>query len=208
MLAACAKGSPSRSRPPIAPAWRRSSPTATAARSTCGGPGSCWPPPKAAARSRSPAGPASPSRASGDGRSASCARACPALLRDKTRKPGRAPLAAATVKRVVELTLKEPPGETTHWTGRAMAEAAGVSLRSVQRVWKAHRLTPHRVRTFKLSRDPAFVAKLRGVVGLYMHPPAHAIVLSVDEKSQAGGGGARSGAHPLPDRDQPRGRGP
>src|SRR5919202_690709 len=98
------------------------------------------------------------------------------LLRDKTRKPGRAPLSAATVERVVELTLGEPPGEATHWTGRAMAKAAGVSLRSVQRVWKAHRLAPHRVRTFKLSRDPEFVAKPRDAVGLYLHPPAHAIV--------------------------------
>jgi transposase len=85
---------------------------------------------------------------------------------------------------VVELTLAEPPGETTHWTGRIMAKAVGVSLRSVQRIWAAHRLAPHRVRAFKLSRDPAFVPKLRDVVGLYMHPPAHAIVLSVDEKSQ------------------------
>src|SRR3954466_3201029 len=108
----------------------------------------------------------------------------PGLLRDKTRKPGRAPLAAATVKRVVELTLGDPPREVTHWTGRAMAKATGISLRSVQRIWKAHRLAPHRVRTFKLSRDPAFVSKLRDVVGLYMHPPAHAVVLSVDEKSQ------------------------
>src|SRR5690349_1299967 len=106
------------------------------------------------------------------------------LLRDKTRKRGKAPLPAETVQRVVELTLQEPRGEVTHWTGRAMAEAAGVSLRSVQRIWKAHRLVPHRVRTFKLSKDPEFVAKLRDVVGLYMHPPAHAIVLSVDEKSQ------------------------
>src|SRR5215217_8206027 len=57
----------------------------------------------------------------------------PGLLRDKTRKPGRAPLPAATVDRVVALTLGEPPGETTHWTGRAMAEATGLSLRSVQR---------------------------------------------------------------------------
>src|SRR5690242_19931021 len=64
----------------------------------------------------------------------------PGLLRDKTRRPGKAPLPAETVQRVVELTLVEPPGETTHWTGRAMAEAAGISLRSVQRVWKAHRL--------------------------------------------------------------------
>ncbi len=108
----------------------------------------------------------------------------PGLLRDKTRKPGKPPLPASTVERVVELTLKEPPGEATHWTGRAMAKAAGVSLRSVQRIWKAHRLVPHRVRTFKLSKDPEFIGKLRDVVGLYMHPPAHAIVLSVDEKSQ------------------------
>jgi transposase len=106
------------------------------------------------------------------------------LLRDKTRKPGTLPLPKATVERVVELTLGEPPGEATHWTGRAMAKATGVSLRSVQRIWKAHRLAPHRVRTFKLSKDPQFVPKLRDVVGLYLHPPAHAIVLSVDEKSQ------------------------
>jgi transposase len=106
------------------------------------------------------------------------------LLRDKTRKPGKEPLPAATVKRVVELTLAEPPGEATHWTGRMMAKVVGISLRSVQRIWAAHRLAPHRVRTFKLSKDPAFVPKLRDVVGLYVHPPAHAVVLSVDEKSQ------------------------
>lgn len=106
------------------------------------------------------------------------------LLRDKTRKPGTPPLLPAVVDHVVGLTLDEPPGEATHWTGRMMAKAAGISLRSVQRIWKAHRLAPHRVRTFKLSKDPAFVPKLHDVVGLYMHPPAHAIVLSVDEKSQ------------------------
>jgi transposase len=106
------------------------------------------------------------------------------LLRDKSRKPGKAPLPASTVDWVVELTLGEPPGEATHWTGRMMAKVAGISLRSVQRIWAAHRLAPHRVRTFKLSKDLAFVPKLRDVVGLYMHPPAHAIVLSVDEKSQ------------------------
>src|SRR4051812_24608285 len=106
------------------------------------------------------------------------------LLRDRTRKPGRTPLPTATVERVVELTLADPPGETTHWTGRAMAAAAGVSLRSVQRIWKAHRLAPHRVRTFRRSRDPAFLAKLAAIVGLYMAPPRHAVVLSLDEKSQ------------------------
>ena len=65
-----------------------------------------------------------------------------------------------------------------------MAEAAGVSVSSVQRIWRAHGLQPHRVRQFKLSNDPAFVDKLRDVVGLYVDPPAHAVVLSVDEKSQ------------------------
>jgi transposase len=85
---------------------------------------------------------------------------------------------------VVARTLQPPPGETTHWTVRAMARAAGISPASVQRIWAAHGLQPHRVRTFKLSKDPAFAAKLRDVVGLYLDPPAHAIVLSIDEKSQ------------------------
>ena len=106
------------------------------------------------------------------------------LLRDKTRPPGTPPLPSATIERVVELTRQAPPGEVTHWTGRAMARAVGISLSAVQGIWKAHGLVPHRVRTFKLSRDPEFIAKLRDVVGLYLHPPAHAVVLSVDEKSQ------------------------
>ena len=106
------------------------------------------------------------------------------VLRDKTRTPGLPPLPPALVHRMIALTLAEPPGEATHWTGRAMAAAIGVSLRSVQRVWAAHRLQPHRVRRFKLSQDPAFAAKLRDVVGLYLNPPAHSLVLSVDEKSQ------------------------
>ena len=106
------------------------------------------------------------------------------LLREKTRKPGLPPLPPALVDRVVALTLTGPPGEATHWTGRAMAAATGVSLRSVQRIWAAHRLQPHRVRRFKLSQDPAFAAKLRDIVGLYLDPLAHSFVLSVDEKSQ------------------------
>ena len=106
------------------------------------------------------------------------------LLREKMRKPGLPPLPAALVDRVVALTLTEPPGEATHWTGRTMAAATSVSLRSVQRIWAAHGLQPHRVRRFKLSQDPAFAAKLRDVVGLYLDPPAHSLVLSVDEKSQ------------------------
>ena len=105
------------------------------------------------------------------------------LLRDATRKPGKAPLGDALVHRVVALTCAEPPGETTHWTGRAMAKTAGISLRSVQRIWAAHDLQPHRIRTFKRSRDPEFAAKLEAIVGLYVAPPKHALVLSIDEKS-------------------------
>src|ERR1700704_2605618 len=106
------------------------------------------------------------------------------LLHEATRPGGKAPLPAAVIERVVEMTLGEPPGERTHWTGRAMAKAAGVSHRSVQRIWAAHGLKPHRVRTFKLSNDPKFAAKVQDVVGLYVDPPEHALVLSVDEKSQ------------------------
>jgi transposase len=106
------------------------------------------------------------------------------LLRDKTRKPGKPPLGDAVAHRVVALTCGEPPGEATHWTGRMMAGAAGISLRSVQRIWAAHKLQPHRLRTFKRSRDPEFMTKLDDIVGLYMAPPRHAVVLSVDEKSQ------------------------
>ena len=106
------------------------------------------------------------------------------LLYDKTRPPGKPPLPAELVKRVVELTHEEPPGEATHWTVRAMAKAVGISMRSVQRIWAAHGLRPHLVKTFKLSNDPRFVDKLHDIVGLYMNPPEHALVLSVDEKSQ------------------------
>ena len=106
------------------------------------------------------------------------------LLRDKTRNPGKAPLGGEMEERVITMTCSEPLGERTHWTGRAMAHAVGISLRSVQRIWDAHNLQPHRWRTFKLSTDPDFAEKLNDVVGLYTDPPAHAVVLSVDEKSQ------------------------
>jgi transposase len=105
------------------------------------------------------------------------------LLRDATRKPGKAPTPERTVQRVVALTCSEPPGEATHWTGRAMARASGLSLRTVQRIWAAHDLQPHRMRTFKRSNDPDFAGKLEAIVGLYVAPPKHALVLSIDEKS-------------------------
>jgi hypothetical protein len=100
----------------------------------------------------------------------------------ETRKPGKEWLPAATVQNVVGLALRPPPGEATHWTGRMLAKAAGASLRSVQRILEAHLLAPH-IRMFELSTDPKFAEKLKDVVGLYVDPPAHAVVLSVDEKS-------------------------
>jgi transposase len=108
----------------------------------------------------------------------------PGLLRDKTRPSRLPPLAQATIDRVIELTPTEPPHEATHWTASTMATASGISPSSVRRIWRAHKLRPHRVRTFELSKDPQFAAKLRDIVGLDLDPPAHAIVLSVDEKPQ------------------------
>src|SRR3979411_1847329 len=106
------------------------------------------------------------------------------LLRDKTRPSRIPPLGGEVAARVVALTQTDPLGETTHWTAGMMAKTAGISVSSVQRIWRAHGLQPHRVRQFKLSPDPQFAAKLRDIVGLYVDPPAHALVLSVDEKSQ------------------------
>jgi transposase len=106
------------------------------------------------------------------------------LLRDKTRPSRIPPLEADVATRVVAATQADPPGETTHWTAAAMAESQGISVSSVQRIWRRHGLQPHRMRLFKLSNDPQFATKLRDIVGLYMDPPAHAVVLSIDEKSQ------------------------
>ena len=106
------------------------------------------------------------------------------LLRDKTRPPGKRPVAADRTTQVVRLTLAPPPHEATHWTLRAMAKAMGLAASTIQGIWQAHGLAPHRWRQFKLSKDPAFAEKLQEIVGLYVAPPAHAVVLSVDEKSQ------------------------
>ena len=107
------------------------------------------------------------------------------LLHDKTRPARIPPLPKAVVEAVVTRTLEEaPPGEMTHWTAPAMAAASGLSVSSVQRIWRAHGLRPHQVRSFKLSTDPKFAAKVEDIVGLYVDPPAHAVVLSIDEKSQ------------------------
>ncbi len=106
------------------------------------------------------------------------------LLYDKTRPPGIMPLDKAIIDKVVALTLEPPPHEATHWTGRAMATAVGTAVSTIQKIWKENGLAPHRWRRFKLSNDPAFADKLHDIVGLYVSTPAHAVVLSVDEKSQ------------------------
>ena len=85
---------------------------------------------------------------------------------------------------IVRLTLETAPPQGTHWSTRLMAEETGLHFTQIARIWRAHGLKPHRVRHFKLSRDPHFIEKLRDVVGLYISPPERAIVFSFDEKSQ------------------------
>ena len=97
-------------------------------------------------------------------------------------RPGRSP--PLDVEEIVRKTTQEKPENATHWSTRSMARAAGVSEASVRRVWHAHGLKPHRLETFKVSNDPQFAEKLEDIVGLYLNPPQHAMVLSVDEKSQ------------------------
>jgi hypothetical protein len=105
------------------------------------------------------------------------------LLRDATRPSRKKRLPTATIEQVIAMALGEPSGEATHWTGQAMAKAAGIRHRSVQRIWAAHGLKSYRVRLFKLSSDPQF-AKGARIVRLYVDLPEHGLMLSVDEKSQ------------------------
>jgi transposase len=105
-------------------------------------------------------------------------------LRDEPRSGTPRTLEDARIEAVIVRTLESLPPDATHWSSRGMARASGVSISSVQRIWRAFGLQPHRLETFKLSTDPDFVAKVRDVVGLYVSPPEHAIVLCVDEKSQ------------------------
>ena len=105
-------------------------------------------------------------------------------LDDEPRSGAPRSLDDARIEAVIVATLESTPANATHWSSRGMAKASGVSTSSVQRIWRAFGLQPHRLETFKLSTDPNFVAKVRDVVGLYMAPPDRAIVLCVDEKSQ------------------------
>jgi transposase len=100
-------------------------------------------------------------------------------------RPGRTPtISVETVQAIVRKTTQETPPNATHWSTRRMARAMGVSEATVRRIWRRHGLKPHRLRSFKLSTDPRFAEKLEDVVGLYLNPPEHALVLSLDEKSQ------------------------
>ena len=106
------------------------------------------------------------------------------LQRDATRPGRKPPLTAEAIAEVVEKTLREKPPAATHWSTRRMARAVGLSHTSVKRIWHGHGLKPHLTRGFKLSNDKQFVEKVQDIVGLYLNPPDHALVLSVDEKSQ------------------------
>src|SRR3989442_14899532 len=106
------------------------------------------------------------------------------LLKDAARPGRKKRIRPEKVEAIVNATLQTTPADATHWSVRTLAKRQRVSPATVHRIWQAHNLQPHRVETFKLSRDPDFVGKLRDIVGLYLNPPAKALVLSVDEKSQ------------------------
>ncbi len=105
-------------------------------------------------------------------------------LLDHPRPGAPRKISDETVERMVTMTLESTPSDATHWSTRDLAKRIGVSQSTVSRVWRAFNLQPHRAETFRLSNDPLFVEKVRDIVGLYMNPPNHAVVLCVDEKSQ------------------------
>jgi transposase len=105
-------------------------------------------------------------------------------LTDEPRPGQPRTITDAQVEEVVVKTLETTPKDATHWSTRSMAREVGLTQSAVHRIWKAFGLQPHRQQTWKLSKDPLFVAKVRDVVGLYLNPPERAVVLCVDEKSQ------------------------
>ena len=105
-------------------------------------------------------------------------------LADEPRPGAPRKIEDEKIAEVVTTTLETMPAAATHWSTRSMAKASGLSVSTVHRIWRAFSLQPHRSETFKLSTDPLFVDKVRDIVGLYLNPPDHALVLCVDEKSQ------------------------
>ena len=106
------------------------------------------------------------------------------IAKDAPRPGRKRRIGAQTRAAVVKRTLREKPAGQTHWSRATMAQATGLSDSTIGRIWQEHGLKPHRIETFKLSNDPEFVEKLHDIVGLYLSPPEHALVLSCDEKSQ------------------------
>lgn len=119
----------------------------------------------------------------GKWRSRFCERGVDGLL-DEPRPGAPRTITDADVERVVTLTLENTPADATHWSTRSMAKRTGMSQSAVSRIWRAFALQPHRTETFKLSKDPLFIEKVRDVVGLYVDPPDKAMVLCVDEKPE------------------------
>jgi transposase len=105
-------------------------------------------------------------------------------LLDEPRPGAPRTVSDAEIEAVMTRTLETKPADATHWSTRSMAQACGLSRSTVNRIWRAFALQPHRTETFKLSKDPLFIEKVRDIVGLYLHPPDRALVLCVDEKSQ------------------------
>jgi transposase len=105
-------------------------------------------------------------------------------LLDEPRPGAPRRISDGDVERVMRLTLETAPRDATHWSTRAMARRCGLSQTAISRIWRAFSLRPHRVKTFKLSKDPLFIEKVRDIVGLYLNPPDKALVLCVDEKAQ------------------------
>ena len=106
------------------------------------------------------------------------------ILQDQPRSGRPKQITSDQEASIVEATLRTQPRDATHWSVRSMARSQQVSPATVHRIWRRHHLQPHRVEAFKFSTDPAFVPKVRDIVGLYLNPPDKALVLSVDEKSQ------------------------
>jgi len=106
------------------------------------------------------------------------------ILKDAPRAGRHRSISDETIREVVRKTTQETPAAATHWSTRSLAKVMGLSPSTIGRIWRSHGLKPHLIRTFKLSRDPKFLEKLDDIIGLYLNPPEHALVLSVDEKSQ------------------------
>ena len=119
------------------------------------------------------------------------------LLRDATRPPGKKPIGEDRVTAAIDLAMSPPPEHARHWTVRALADKTGMAVSTMHGILRDNGLKPHQVKTFKVSRDPRFELKVRDVVGLYVNPPDHAVVLSVDEKPQIQAPGSTRGSLPM-----------